>query len=54
MEEFLRRELGTTKLHRIGAASGFISSGNSYETDSGKVFVKFNGDSEVIRLVLIK
>lgn len=48
MEEFLRKELGTTKLHHVGASSGIISSGSSYETDSGKVFVKFNSDNEVI------
>lgn len=54
MEEFLRKELCTTTLRHLGASSGCISNGSSYETDSGNIFVKCNSDSEVICRVLIE
>lgn len=48
MEEFLKRELSTSRLRRLGrSGGGCISDGQSYETDSGKVFVKYNTDSKV-------
>ena len=49
MEELLRRELRTYRLERLGGSRGGISAGESYETDSGKVFVKVNSDSKVHR-----
>lgn len=50
MEEFLRRELCTRKLVRVGAYSGggCISKVQSYETDTGKVFLKQHSDPKVI------
>jgi len=48
MEEFLKRELATSKLRSLGGSSGgCISNGESYETDSGRVFVKYNTDPKV-------
>ncbi len=48
MEELLKKELGTSKLVACGSGGGgCISSGESYDTDSGRVFVKINGKSGV-------
>ena len=48
LEEILKKELNTTKLHSSGLASGgCINEGQSYDTDYGKVFVKVNANSEV-------
>lgn len=43
MESVLKKELNTTRLKTLGfAGGGCISQGQSYETDSGRVFVKVN------------
>ena len=48
MEEFLKKELGTSKLVACGSGGGgCISSGDSYDTDNGRVFVKINGKDGV-------
>ena len=48
MEALLRRELSLTVLKPLGRASGgCISDGVSYETDSGRIFVKYNVDPKV-------
>ncbi|MBN3310393.1 ketosamine-3-kinase [Amia ocellicauda] len=47
MEALLQRELGTTTLRASGHTSGgCISEGQSYDTDSGRVFVKVNRKSQ--------
>uniref|UniRef100_A0A3B3H9V9 protein-ribulosamine 3-kinase n=1 Tax=Oryzias latipes TaxID=8090 RepID=A0A3B3H9V9_ORYLA len=47
MEAKLKKELGTSKLKATGhSGGGCISEGQSYDTDSGKVFVKINHKSE--------
>ncbi|XP_037647008.1 ketosamine-3-kinase [Sebastes umbrosus] len=47
MEAKLKRELGTSMLKSTGhSAGGCISEGQSYDTDSGRVFVKKNHKSE--------
>lgn len=47
MEAKLKKELGTTMLKPAGrAGGGCISEGQSYHTDTGKVFVKINHKSE--------
>ena len=50
MEEFLARELATGKLKPLGSAGGCVSATQSYETDTGKVFVKSNDDRKVYGL----
>lgn len=48
MEAKLKKELGTTMLKSTGhSGGGCISEGQSYDTDSGRVFVKINHKSEV-------
>lgn len=50
MEAKLKKELGTSLLKSAGhSAGGCISEGRTYETDSGRVFVKINHKSEVAR-----
>ena len=51
MEEFLKRELATSKLSCLGRSSGCISNGESYETESGRVFVKCNNDPKVCIII---
>lgn len=52
MEAKLKKELGTTMLKSAGhAGGGCISEGQSYHTDTGKVFVKTNHKSEVSAIV---
>ncbi|KAG7460256.1 hypothetical protein MATL_G00219390 [Megalops atlanticus] len=47
MEALLKKELGTSKLKATGhAGGGCISEGQSYDTDSGRVFVKINHKSQ--------
>ena len=47
-EELLKRELETQTLKPYGGGGGgCISSGQGYETDHGRVFVKVNSESEV-------
>ncbi|XP_042247967.1 ketosamine-3-kinase [Thunnus maccoyii] len=47
MEAMLKRELGTGMLKPAGrAAGGCISEGQSYDTDTGRVFVKINHKSQ--------
>ena len=49
MEKLLKKELGTSKLVSFGhAGGGCISDGRSYDTDTGRIFVKVNTKSEVI------
>lgn len=48
MEAKLKKELGTSLLKSTGhSGGGCISEGQSYDTDSGRVFVKINHKSEV-------
>lgn len=48
MEAKLKKELGTAMLKPTGhSGGGCISEGQSYDTDSGRVFVKINHKSEV-------
>lgn len=48
MEAKLKKELGTSVLKSTGHSErGSISEGHSYDTDSGKVFVKINHRSKV-------
>lgn len=48
MEAKLKKELGTSVLKSTGySGGGSISEGQSYDTDSGRVFVKINHKSEV-------
>ena len=48
MEALLRRELATSKVIALGrSGGGCISEGQSYETDTGRVFVKHNSDPKV-------
>lgn len=47
MEAKLKRELGTSMLKATGhSGGGCISEGQSYDTDTGRVFVKINHKSE--------
>lgn len=47
MEAKLKEELGTTLLRSTGySGAGCISEGTSYDTDSGRVFVKINNRSD--------
>lgn len=51
LEELLRRELDTSILRSAGRSGrGCISDGCTYETDSGRVFVKINRKPEVTYL----
>lgn len=48
MEAKLKKELGTSMLRSAGhSGGGCVSQGQSYDTDSGRVFVKINHKSEV-------
>ena len=48
MEALLRKELSLTALKPLGRASGgYISDAVSYETDSERIFVKYNVDPNV-------
>lgn len=48
MEAKLKKELGTSMLKFTGhSGGGCISEAQSYDTDSGRVFVKINHKSEV-------
>ncbi|XP_067860398.1 ketosamine-3-kinase-like [Heptranchias perlo] len=51
MESLLKRELNTAVLRELGyAGGGCISQGQSYETDSGRVFVKVNHKSQARKM----
>ncbi len=48
MEALLKRELGTSLLKSTGhSGGGCISEGQSFDTDTGRVFVKINHKNEV-------
>ena len=52
-EQTLQKQLNTTKFQGLGHASGnCINEGQSYETDFGKVFVKWNPKPMVNNLTL--
>lgn len=54
MEAKLKKELGTAMLKSTGHSSGgCISEGQSYDTDTGRVFVKINHKSEVTVNVIL-
>ena len=54
MEAQLKRELGTGMLKPAGrSAGGCISEGQSYDTDTGRVFVKINHKSEVSYSIVV-
>lgn len=49
MEAKLKEELGSAMLKATGhSEGGCISEGQSYDTDTGRVFVKINHKSEVL------
>ncbi|XP_051572455.1 ketosamine-3-kinase-like [Myxocyprinus asiaticus] len=51
METLLKRELGTSVLKSSGhSGGGCISEGQSYDTDTGRVFVKINHKNEARRM----
>ncbi|KAJ7386944.1 fructosamine 3 kinase [Desmophyllum pertusum] len=51
LEEFLKKELNTTKCQGLALASGgCISEGRSFDTDHGKIFVKVNAKSEARKM----
>ncbi|XP_033896525.1 ketosamine-3-kinase [Acipenser ruthenus] len=51
MESLLKKELNTSTLKATGrAGGGCISEGQSYDTDSGRVFVKVNHKSEARKM----
>uniref|UniRef100_A0A673GEJ7 Uncharacterized protein n=1 Tax=Sinocyclocheilus rhinocerous TaxID=307959 RepID=A0A673GEJ7_9TELE len=51
MESLLKRELGTSLLKSTGhSGGGCISEGQSFDTDTGRVFVKINHKNEVLYL----
>lgn len=51
MEAKLKKELETSILNPTGhSGGGCISEGRSYDTDTGRVFVKINHKSEVLML----
>ena len=53
MEAKLKKELGTAMLKSTGhSGGGCISEGQSYDTDTGRVFVKINHKSEVLYIIL--
>ena len=48
LEDYIKDELGTHKWKSIGyAAGGCINEGQSFDTDQGKIFIKFNTKAEV-------
>lgn len=48
MEQVIKRELGCSTVKAVGSSGGgCISEGQSYSTDSGTVFAKFNHKSQV-------
>lgn len=52
MESILKKALNTKVLKRTGrGGGGCINEGEAYLTDSGTVFVKRNGKSQVIPLL---
>ena len=47
MEALLQKELASSRVVSLGrGGGGCISNGQSYETDSGRVFVKRNSDQK--------
>lgn len=51
MEALLKRELGTSLLKSTGhSGGGCISEGQSFDTDTGRVFVKINHKNEARRM----
>ena len=49
MEALLQKELASSRVVSLGrGGGGCISDGRSYETDSGRVFVKRNSDQKAI------
>lgn len=48
MEKILKAELNTSVLKALGSSGGgCISQGQTYETDSGRIFVKINHKPQV-------
>eukprot|EP00106_Octopus_bimaculoides_P009919 XP_014777361.1 PREDICTED: fructosamine-3-kinase-like [Octopus bimaculoides] len=51
MEEVIKTELGCTMVKKVGSSGGgSICGGNSYETDKGKIYVKFSNDSAAMAM----
>ncbi|XP_033628062.1 ketosamine-3-kinase-like [Asterias rubens] len=51
MEDLLKKELGLSFVKKSGSsAGGCINSGQGYETDQGKIFVKMNEKKETRRM----
>ena len=47
MENLLETQLGYSSLKKIGSGGGCINQGIAYETDQGKIYVKYNSNSDV-------
>lgn len=47
MENLLKTELGYTTLKQIGSGGGCINKGVAYETNEGKIYVKYNTNTDV-------
>ena len=56
MEELLKRELCLKSLKPLGgvASGGFINKGQSYQTDTKKIFVKSNDRQQVSENLMYK
>ena len=55
MEALLQNELASSRVVSLGrGGGGCISDGQSYETDSGRVFVRRNSDQKATILTLIQ
>lgn len=54
MEGLLKRHLSLKEVKVLGGAAsgGCINNGQSYDTDRGKIFVKYNEKSEVSKAVM--
>ncbi|XP_029653025.1 ketosamine-3-kinase [Octopus sinensis] len=51
MEEVVKTELGCTMVKKVGSsAGGYICGGNIFETDKGKIYVKFSNDSTAMHM----
>lgn len=46
MENLLKTELGYTTLKQIGSGGGCINKGVAYETNEGKIYVKYNTNTD--------
>ena len=48
LEDFLKKELNSEKMKTYGhGGGGCINTGQGYDTDHGRIFVKLNGEGGV-------